>query len=589
MSPYWEREQAVLYVGHVLDVLSELPESSVHCCITSPPYWGLRDYKIAPVVWGGESSCQHAWAAMERGRRKDVLPAECSSAGRLAHTGGDRSEESRGSALQNGGRFCTLCGAWLGCLGMEPTIEMYVEHMVEVFRAVRRVLRPDGTLWMNLGDSYAGSGGGHTNGVTPGLSNSKNRGSAGEHAILREVRGTKPGDLCAIPWRVALALQADGWYLRSGIVWAKGVSFCEGHSGSVMPESLGGWRWERCRRKVRGSKRSDPEHVHAKAYDREQGARNGSEFASRAEWEDCPGCVKCERTGGYVLRRGSWRPTSAHEMVFLLTPTSDYYCDAEAVREAGVWPLGTRAAKGSGSREGNRREAEHAVYSGERNPRNVWAIGTRPFAGAHFATYPPELIEPMVRAGTSEAGCCPECGAPWVAVVSKAYDNWSGGNSNGRVKGTDGAPDECRRFDERCNAFTRRLGFRPSCDCQADRWSGHVAGAMCALPRVRSRRRRDRQDAADTWERRAWRYAEGLVCLAQIRDGFGHSMGIWHMPKERCTVLDPFSGSGTTGMVAIQEGRRYVGIDASEEYTRTLAVPRLEQAIRRPRQLRLAL
>ena len=136
-------EQRVL-CGDALDVLATLPDGSAQTCITSPPYWGLRDYGVSPRVWGGDSSCRHRWGDGERGRRSDLLPSEQShSEGRL---GRDRRQ---GAAGLKGGCFCRRCGAWKGCLGLEPDPDLYVEHLVSVLCEVRRVLRDDGTLWLD--------------------------------------------------------------------------------------------------------------------------------------------------------------------------------------------------------------------------------------------------------------------------------------------------------------------------------------------------------------------------------------------------------------------------------------------------------
>ena len=244
-----------ILVGDCLERLRTLPEESVHCVVTSPPYWGLRDYGVE------------------------------------------------------------------GAIGLEPTFGEHINTIVTIFREVRRVLRSDGTLWLNYGDRY------HNGDSLSGL---------------------KPKDLVMMPARVALALQADGWWLRSEIVW---------HKPNPMPESV----------------------------------------------RD--------------------RPTSAHEKIYLLTKSARYFYDAEAVREedagtdhprnilhrpepsGGIFPphRGIRTAEGKNG--------------GGRNLRNLWTIATHPFSKAHFATFPPKLVEPCIKAGTSEKGCCPECGAPRVRVV----------------------------------------------------------------------------------------------------------------------------------------------------------------------------
>ena len=188
-------------VGHVLDVLRVMPEASVHCCVTSPPYWGLRSYAGAQEqIWDGAEGCEHQWSA--EGRRHQGG----GNGGGAATVGRDQSARDEVKEIRTG-RFCDGCGAWRGGLGLEPSPLLYIEHMVQVFREVWRVLRPDGTLWLNLGDSYCGKGGTQT----------------------AYKGGLKEKDLVGMPWRVAFALQADGWWLRSDVVWSK---------PNPMPESV---------------------------------------------------------------------------------------------------------------------------------------------------------------------------------------------------------------------------------------------------------------------------------------------------------------------------------------------------------------
>lgn len=267
-----------ILLGDVRSRLKELPDESVHCCVTSPPYFGLRDYGVA------------------------------------------------------------------GQIGLEKTPDDYIAELVNVFREVRRVLRKDGTLWLNLGDSYNnadkwGGGGANTGKHT--------REPDGTPASWKAVRrkwsgiGTKPKDLMMIPARVALALQADGWWLRSDIIW---------HKPNPMPESV------------------------------------------------------------------TDRPTSAHEHIFLLAKSEKYWFDADAVRE----PIDEDYLKarwgGSLDRTGENgmstierslptgKSAQCGVNPLGRNIRNVWTIATQPFSEAHFATFPPALVEPCIKAGCPADG-----------------------------------------------------------------------------------------------------------------------------------------------------------------------------------------
>jgi len=258
-----------LLLGNCLDVLATLPDESVQCCVTSPPYWGLRDYGID------------------------------------------------------------------GQLGLEETPDAYVAKMVAVFREVRRVLRDDGTLWLNLGDSYAGSGKGrNTDGTRTdfsGLSGASGGCTEGTQPIYKDIPGLKSKDLVGIPWRVAFALQADGWWLRQDIIW---------HKPNPMPESV----TDRC--------------------------------------------------------------TKAHEYIFLLTKSARYYYDNEAVKEESVYPEDNRKSRVNENAKDFQRELGNRLEKGDktypyRNRRSVWTVTTKPFKGAHFATFPPDLIEPCILAGSA--------------------------------------------------------------------------------------------------------------------------------------------------------------------------------------------
>jgi site-specific DNA-methyltransferase (adenine-specific) len=316
MADPWQRREvignATLYLGDALTVLRTLPDESVHCCVTSPPYWGLRDYGVE------------------------------------------------------------------GQLGLESTPAEYVEKMAAVFREVRRVLRDDGTLWLNLGDSYAAPNGRSSGGTYERGPNSV-LGHLTERQEIGAVRnwGDLPAkNLVGIPWRVAFALQADGWYLRQDIIWAK---------PNPMPESVR----DRC--------------------------------------------------------------TKAHEYLFLLAKSERYYFDSEAICENA-----TQGDNGSSFTDERDIATKPGLGMGERKKnygkRSVWTVATQPYAEAHFATFPPKLIEPCIVAG------CP------------------------------------------------------------------VGG----------------------------------------------------------TVIDPFNGSGTTGLVSLQHGRAYIGIELNPEYL-ALTMPRIENAQRQSR------
>lgn len=233
-------------------------------------------------------------------------------------------------------------------MGLEKTPEEYVAKIVAVFSEVRRVLKDAGTLWLNLGDSYAtgGNGGGTEK-------QDSNRGTIALKGHAKKAPpGLKPKDLCGIPWRVAFALQSDGWYLRQDIIW---------HKPNPMPESV----TDRC--------------------------------------------------------------AKSHEYIFLLTKNQKYYFDNEAIKETSNWAGDPRAGYGRlhyrGKREGNSGEGQEnfVQITEQRNKRSVWTVTTKPFKGAHFATFPEDLILPCVLAGCTQGGVIldPFMGAGTTGVVAK--------------------------------------------------------------------------------------------------------------------------------------------------------------------------
>lgn len=369
-----------------------LGDGVVQCVVTSPPYWGLRDYGV------------------------------------------------------------------VGQLGLEETPEEYVEHLVAVFREVRRVLRDDGTVWLNLGDSYSAGGGNRKNG-SQGDTSCVGSTSSESCSDQRVKSGLDSKQLVGIPWRVAFALQADGWWLRSDVIW---------HKPNAMPESV----------------------------------------------RD--------------------RPTKCHEYVFLLTKSKRYFYDQDAVREPQTGNTHSRG-KGSAKKEAaagngciknnesfNRAMTKYIEVPGGRNRRSVWKVATHPYPGAHFATFPPKLVEPMVLAGTSAQGGCPRCGAGWVRVVKLGDVICTGGSDKSKLSNANNYGDDLGNRARRSNKSMEQrehitTGWIPSCKC-----------------------------------------CDGLTGNDSIT-----SAGLAPVPQ---LVLDPFAGTGTVGLVAVGHRRRFVGVELSGEY-----------------------
>jgi len=303
-----------------------LKDRSIQCVVTSPPYWGLRDYGLPPSVWGGSDECDHAWVQ------------------------GD-----------GGPTLCELCEAWLGTFGLEPTPEQFVQNLVEIFREVRRVLRDDGTLWLNLGDSYAtGAGQGYVPGGG-GQGNRWKRKTGHWQPNRMKIPGLKPKDLIGIPWRAAFALQADGWWLRSDIVWAK---------KNPMPESV----------------KDRPTRSHEYLF---LLTKKSKYFYD-----------------GDAIRE-PYNPASASRYAYPMMDNSDIH----GQHKPGMEDL----------REKRPNEKIRDPNPLGRNKRSVWTLSSEPVPHAHFATFPRALVEPCILAGSREGDIVldPFCGSGTVVRVAE--------------------------------------------------------------------------------------------------------------------------------------------------------------------------
>lgn len=217
---YYSNLNGKLYNGHVLDILKSIPDESVYTCITSPPYWGLRDYNTDPVIWDGKPSCDHEWKEIKG--TKNIGRDDEYCGGKQYSMSATERKHPRNS------NFCTKCNAWKGQLGLEPTPELYVKHITDIFREVRRVLKPDGTLWLNIADSYSTTPPGNKEN-NKSLSQSICEKTNDKRRHTGIPKSIKAKNLIGIPWMTAFSLRDDGWYLRSDIIW---------HKPNPMPESV---------------------------------------------------------------------------------------------------------------------------------------------------------------------------------------------------------------------------------------------------------------------------------------------------------------------------------------------------------------
>lgn len=453
--------------GHTVDVQVDLPVEHFHVAVCSPPYWQLRKYGTPPQTWAD---------------------------------------------------------GWVGELGWEPGPEQYCAHLVEVFAATRRVLRDDGTLWVNIADTWFTNPGGQNGRTMPPLGASSQlhkkqhegiaisgKAMASNAQVGRVVRTKvkhpylREGDQVGIPAMFRRAMLEDGWRRAAELTLIK---------TSPMPASVAGWRWERCRVKVRDST-SAVTHYQANAYgESPQGMTRAGGVDGRAEWAPCPGCEKCEPNDGLVLRRGAWRPTAATEKFYVFSKTSRYFIDQEAVRV----PLAPASMQDGRTARGARgTQGEYGAADGncgfDPAGRNLWDWVTwrpDPYIGEHYASYPSAIPALAIQAGTSERGCCPMCGAPWARVVEWTpmvirRSDW--GEDAGNRTASSGTMEPA--------PSSRTLGWRQTCRCPA------------------------------------------------------------HEPVP-CRVLDPFGGSGTSGVAANRNGCDATLVELKPEYV-ALATQRLDR------------
>ena len=516
----------VIHTGSALDVLRTLPAESVHCCVTSPPYWGLRDY-------GHDDQ-----------------------------------------------------------IGLERTPEEYVGRMVEIFREVRRVLRNDGTLWLNLGDSYARSVAKGIKFQPSGKSYMSNR-QAVEGLTGPDVPdGLKPKDLVGIPWAVAKSLQqpyytgqikaeADRVWLAAAIdsegcmfihkrkagqhngqgYVRKNPSFGAGLEVANTSElfvqrcmaitGLGSicrqdkdrrqplYRWNLRSNQCREIIREVYPHFVAKKHEARLllGCPSSGELAAATHTAliglhnghstdvDFPPPASMYEQGWYLRSDIIWnksnpmpesvtdRPTKAHEYIFLLSKSSRYYYNAEAIKEPAAETSIDRCRRHAGFNDRWDAMPKDAQQRNGANRRTVWTIATAPYKDAHFATFPPKLIEPCILAGSSPL-CCSVCGAPHIPRRNVEYHNPGNRSTNGpRSMERKHQPYGTAGFQKRLEKRVTHLGYDPPCE--------HT----------------------------------------------GTGPGI---------ILDPFIGSGTTASVAVSLGRDYVGIELNPEYVQ-LAEKRLRE------------
>ena len=499
---------------------------SVQCVVTSPPYWGLRRYDgQQEVIWGGQSDCDHEWSS----RRYYTEQSTGRQGGEAFSKPGVENVERLKAARWREDAVCVRCGAWLGAYGLEPTPELYVEHTISILREIRRVLRPDGVVWWNIGDSYAGSGQGWQ----------KERGSSIPRKWLEQYgygrppgyissaspNGLKPKDLCMVPFRVALAAQADGWWVRSVVVWNK---------LNPMPESV--------------KDRPTESHEYVLLLTR-----------SERYFYDADAVREPHQEASFERVQRRWAVHSKY--------------DEQAPQHLHSWMR-------------DKSEMRRSCHPAGRNMRTVWRFATYPYPGAHFAVFPPELPRRCILAGSSPKVCA-TCGAPWRRQTQREIDNTGYPNGPGGNYAAKGRPPGGQENDESSTLGTvaryrvTTLGWGPTCTCHGQPEKTVVSCDECdgtGLAMVYP------EAGPNTAEQNKPPYGENNPHLARLEKeatdepcpacaGTGEiEAQSWppeileNWPTRPAIILDPFAGSGTTLMVAEDLGRWWIGIDICEDY-----------------------
>lgn len=444
-----------IYNGDALSVLKTIKDKEIQTIITSPPYWGLREYELEqPLIWGGDSDCNHEWETI-KGTKAVGRDDE--------YYGGKQYSMSANKPKQTfNSSSCKKCGCWYGYLGLEPNPELYLDHLMTIIDELWRVLRDDGTFFLNIGDSYNSAPAGNTKprdqgGDGAGLfdySPSKARVAhqdAGrkQSKTGKKLKNIKTKSLCLIPQKLAIRCQEAGWIIRNEVVWHKPNPmpssakdrFTVAHEQIwFMTKSNKSTHWQHRDGKVVW-KKPKPDYIWIHKDTNE-------EHPSPPSTED----------------KENWKRTN-------LWSGSDYYWDQDIVREPNhpdgrkVTTMTDRKRQGT-NLAWNRKTGERWPHPSGHNKRDVWTIPTQAFSDAHFAVFPEKLIEPCILAGSSHKAC-PHCRAPWVRVVEKkSFCNVKRGSSPSSSRAI-GTPQQAN-----VGYTSKTLGFLPTCNCKNNDGSG---------------------------------------------------------------------------------------------------------------------
>jgi len=443
-----------IITGDAKEILRRFPNESIDCVVTSPPYWALRDYGLTTeIIWGSKEKCIHEWDSPKRNhpsRGKRDGDSICL----------DPKYKRKGSNKSSvNSSFCVKCNAWKGQLGLEPTFELYIQHLCDVFDEIKRTLKKEGTCWVNIGDTYYSVSGGKFENDNLGSKDRNRTKGLSQANRLKQGKELAQKNLCNIPARFSIEMQNRGWILRNEIIW---------HKPNCMPSS------------VKDRFTVDFEKIYFFTKSRK--------YFFESQYEN-----------------------------FLSNQYDRARMERARIEYGGKWA----------QESGGAIKTQRAFVAGNkmgRNKRCVWTINTHPFAGAHFATFPPKLIEIPIKAGCPEF-VCKKCGKPREKIwryLEKPVRTGRGASQLAKDKekgllatqgGTSSSRPDCSVYP----TPKKQVGWK-DCGCNT-----------------------------------------------------GFKPGI---------VLDPFFGSGTTAAVARNLGLNFIGIELNPKYVE-IAEKRLREISQR--------
>ena len=546
--------------GDALTHLKELPSESIDCVVTSPPYWALRDYgEQVQVIWDGEKDCEHEW-------KENVIPKQ---RGNLKGIWEDRNNfNANSSNKEQISNFCSKCNAWKGQLGLEPTFDLYIKHLCDVFNEVKRVLKKSGTCWVNLGDTYWG-GGNNRGSSEENLSEKQfsNRGARGQNQ--REWnKNYQAKSLCMIPFRFAIEMVNRGWILRNSLIW---------HKPNVMPSSvkdrftvdfeylfffvkskkyyfetqyepivsindkrLGKGRIKSKGKSMSGNYGMDSVQIGTKI-PKQDLVGNPQDTGFNQRWKESqknPYAVQprekeftefrslpdLKEFSKYLNESRKWKKITIEEIEKIMEsqaphhwfngesyPSKEDYLKLKQILEFGDFydkSMTEIFEKSS--------EKQNSIEYG-RNKRAVWRITTKPFKESHFAVFPEELVETPIKAGCPEF-VCNKCGKAREKIF---------------------------------NHKVPKMGIDlPVSVMKIDKSNPFIGGNLSQNSVLRIK-------GGDNYAKWKEEHPDEFVGYSDCGCNAGFSGGI---------VLDPFFGSGTVGVVALKNNRSFIGIELNQEY-----------------------